>query len=87
MCWEYFNDEYDWYYKIIIYYYPKHFNAYVTPFSMHGQNPAGSCLICIESPAGVSYETKMAITYYEDMIAAITYAEHEIKKLNKKYGY
>jgi hypothetical protein len=86
ICWEYFNDD-DGYYNIIIYYYPKGFTSYVTPFSYHGEDPAGNILCTIESPSGFEqFILKQPVEYVGDIDAVIAIAEKEVKTLNKRFG-
>lgn len=86
ICWEYFNGD-DCYYKIIINYFPKGFTSYVTPFSYHGEDPAGNVLCAIESPDGFEhFILKQAAEYIGDIDAVIAIAEKEVVKLNKKFG-
>lgn len=86
ICWEYFNDD-DGYYKILIYYYPKGFASYVTPFSYHGEDPAGNILCAIENGCGdEAFLLKQPVEYVGDIDAVIAIAEKEVKKLNKRFG-
>jgi hypothetical protein len=86
ICWEYFNDDDD-YYKIIINYFPKGFTSYVTPFSYHCEDPAGNVLCAIENGCGDEvFLLKQPVEYVGDIDAVIAIAEKEVVKLNKRFG-
>ena len=86
ICWEYFNDD-DGYHKIIIYYFPKGFTSYVTPFNYNGEDPAGNVLCAIENGCGDEvFLLKQTAEYIGDIDAVIAIAEKEIVKRNKRFG-
>lgn len=85
-CWELFDDEYDFYYRINIYYFPKHFIGWVAPFSNKRENPAGHVLVEIESPSKVAYQLKQSVEYCGDIDAVIAIAQQEVDRLNEKWN-
>ena len=88
-CYEYFYEDTKSYglYVGLIYYYPKYFTGYVTPFqgnSKDPKEPAGYAYVCVDNDSS-DWEKIIKIDYVEDLNLAKTVLMNRIKYLNKHY--
>lgn len=87
-CWEWFDDEQviDDYWKVLIYYYPKGFDAYVTPFQGNWENPMhpeNYAMITIDNRYDDWCE-KVHIETEDDIKAVFAIAAARVKYLNRE---
>ena len=87
-CWEWFDDEQviDDYWKVLIYYYPKGFDAFVTPFQGDWKNPMhpeNYAMITIDNRDD-SWCEKVYIETEDDIKTVFAIADARVKYLNKE---
>lgn len=87
-CWEWFDDNgiIDDYWKVLIYYFPKGFNEYVTPFQGDWKNPMhpeNYVMITIDNRDD-NWCEKVYIENEDDIHVAINIAKARVKYLNKE---
>lgn len=85
-CWSWFNETFDDYWKVLIYYYPKGFDAYVTPFQGDWKNPMhpeNYAMITIDNRNDHWYE-KVYIENEDDIKISFEIAKARVKYLNKE---
>lgn len=88
-CYEYYYEDRDHYglYVGLIYYFPKCFKGYVTPFQGNWKDPkdpAGYAYIVVDNDNS-DWEKIIKIDYVEDLTLAKTILKNRIKYLNNKY--
>lgn len=87
-CWEWFDDEQviDDYWKVLIYYYPKGFDAFVTPFQGDWKNPMhpeNYAMITIDNRDD-SWCEKVYVETEDDIDTVFAIAEARVKYLNRE---
>ena len=87
-CWEWFDDEQviDDYWKVLIYYYPKGFDAFVTPFQGDWKNPMhpeNYAMITIDNRDD-NWCEKVYVETEDDIKTVFAIADARVKYLNKE---
>lgn len=87
-CWEWFDDEQviDDYWKVLIYYYPKGFDAFVTPFQGDWKNPMhpeNYAMITIDNRDD-NWCEKVYVETEDDIDTVFAIAQARVKYLNKE---
>ena len=87
-CWEWFDDEQiiDDYWKVLIYYYPKGFDAFVTPFQGDWKNPMhpeNYAMITINNRDD-NWCEKVYVETEDDIKTVFAIADARVKYLNKE---
>lgn len=87
-CWEWFDDEeiIDDYWKVLIYYYPKGFDAFVTPFQGDWKNPMhpeNYAMITVDNRDD-NWCEKVYVETEDDIKAIFAIAKARVKYLNKE---
>ena len=82
--WEYFDDS-DSIYNIVVWYFPKGFTGYVTPFNWHGKSAECNAYITLDTKVGTTsdWHEIMEVNSMLDIDAAIAIAKTRIKELRK----
>ena len=87
-CWEWFDDEQviDDYWKVLIYYFPKGFDAFVTPFQGDWKNPMhpeNYAMITIDNRDD-NWCEKVYVETEDDIKTVFAIADARVKYLNKE---
>lgn len=87
-CWEWFDDVQviDDYWKVLIYYYPKGFDAFVTPFQGDWKNPMhpeNYAMITIDNRDD-NWCEKVYVETEDDIKTVFAIAEARVKYLNRE---
>ena len=87
-CWEWFDDEQviDDYWKVLIYYFPKGFDAFVTPFQGDWKNPMHPehyAMITVDNRDD-NWCEKVYVETEDDIKTVFAIADARVKYLNKE---